>query len=264
MFGLLIFTLLVILSVFAPYLTRYSPNELDLGSSYSPPTATHWLGTDGVGRDVWSRILYGGRISITVGLVAVTISIAVAILLGAVAGYVGGITDLTIMRLTDVAMSVPPLVLIITLIAIIGPSFRNTILVIGFLYWPGPARLVRGQILSLREKEFILGAQGLGASTIRIVFRHLLPNALAPLIVAATLQIARAILLEAALSFLGLGIQPPTPSWGNMLQSAQTITILEQRLWMWLSPGLVITVCVLSINFIGDGIRDAFDPYSRG
>lgn len=263
MFGLVVLGSLVILTTFAPLFSRYSPSAIDLRYSYSPPTSLHWLGTDGVGRDIWTRLLYGGRVSIVVGFLAVTMSMGIAIMLGGLAGYFGGWFDLLIMRFTDVAMSVPPLVMIITLVAIVGPSLRNTILAIGFLYWPGPARIVRGQMLSLREKDFSMAARSLGLSSWRIIFRHLLPNALAPIIVAATLQLASAILLEAALSFLGLGIQPPIPSWGNMLQVAQTLTILEQRLWMWLPPGLVIILCVLSVNFIGDGFRDALDPYSR-
>jgi len=260
MVGLSVFALLVAMALFAPFVSRYPPNQIDLRNAFSPPTRDHWLGTDGVGRDVWARIVYGGRISITVGVSCVSISVAIAIFLGSMSAYYGGWVDLLIMRLIDIVMSIPPLVLIMALIAIVGPSLRNTILAIGFLGWPGMARLIRGQILSLREQEFIMAAQSLGVSSHRIILRHLLPNAVAPLIVAATLQMASAILMEAALSFLGIGVPPPTPSWGNMLQEAQAITVLESYPWLWVPPGIAIISCVLSINFIGDGLRDALDP----
>ena len=260
MAGLLFFGVLVILALLAPYVGRYPPNRIDLRNAFSPPTWEHWLGTDGVGRDVWSRVVYGGRVSIAVGVSAVSISVFIAIFLGSVSAYFGGWADLLIMRVIDIVMSIPPLVLIMALIAIVGPSLRNTILTIGFLGWPGMARLIRGQILALREQEFIMAARASGIPPYRIILRHLLPNAVAPLIVAGTLRMASAILMEAALSFLGIGVPPPTPSWGNMLQEAQTITVLESYPWLWVPPGIAIISCVLSINLIGDGLRDALDP----
>ena len=260
--GMVIFMLLVLSSILAPFVSYYPPNKMDLGCVFSPPNYKHWFGTDGIGRDIWARTLYGGRISISVGIASVLISTTIAVLLGGLAGYYGGKIDLFIMRLIDIAMSVPPLVLMMALIAVVGPSFTNVILAIGLLGWPGIARIVRGEFLSLREQDFVVAAHSLGLSDFRIIFRHVLPNSLAPLIVAATLQMASAILTEAALSFLGIGVPPPTPSWGNMLQAAQTITTLEGMPWLWVTPGVAIIVCVLSINFIGDGLRDALDPHA--
>ncbi len=182
-------------------------------------------------------------------------------MLGALAGYFGGWVDSFIMRLADVVMSFPTLIIIITLAAALGPSIYNTMLAIGLLGWPPIARLLRGELLSLREREFAIGARAVGCGNARLMFRHLLPNAMAPVLVAATFGIAYAILIEAGLSFLGLGVQPPTSSWGNMLTDAQSLTVLESMPWLWLPPGLMIALAVLSINFIGDGLRDAFDPY---
>ncbi len=260
MFGLVVLSLWGFLAVFAPVFGQYPPAAIDLFNRNLPPSSFHWLGTDGVGRDVWSRVLHGGRISLIVALTSVSISTAIAIFLGALSGYLGGRVDLLIMRFTDVVMCVPSLVFLIALISIVGPGLRNIILAIGLMRWPGPARIVRGQVLSLREQDFVAAAKSVGDSPLRIVFQHILPSALSPVIVAATLQVASAILLEASMSFLGLGIPPPTPSWGNMLQSARSIVILESMPWLWLAPGLAIVICVLSVNFIGDGLRDALDP----
>lgn len=260
MFGLVALSLWGFLAVFAPVFGHYPPDAIDLLNRNLPPSSSHWLGTDGVGRDVWSRVLHGGRVSLTVALTSIAISTGVAVFLGGLSGYLGGRADLLIMRFTDVVMSVPPLVLLIALVSIVGPGLRNIILAIGLMSWPGPARIVRGQVLSLREQDFVTAAKAVGDFPLRIIFQHILPNALSPVIVAATLQVASAILLEASMSFLGVGIPPPTPSWGNMLQDARTIRILESMPWLWLAPGLAIIVCVLSINFIGDGLRDALDP----
>lgn len=260
MFGLIILSLWSFLAVFAPVLDRYPPDAINLLNRNLPPSSFHWLGTDGVGRDVWSRVLHGGRISLIVAFTSVFMSTAIAIFLGALSGYLGGRVDLLIMRFTDVVMSVPPLVLLIALVSIVGPGLKNIILAIGLMRWPGPARIVRGQVLSFREQDFVAAAKSVGDSPLRIVFQHILPSALSPVIVSATLQVASAILLEASMSFLGLGIPPPTPSWGNMLQSARSIGILKSMPWLWLAPGLAIIICVLSVNFIGDGLRDALDP----
>lgn len=262
MAGLVILGAMVILAVFAPLFTRYSPIELNLAAMSQPPSADHWLGTDTTGRDVWARILYGGRVSLSVGLVAVTISTLIGILIGGLAGYAGGWVDMLLMRFTDMVMTFPSLVIIITVAAVLGPSIYNTMLVIGILTWTGTARLVRGQFLSLREQQFVLAARSIGVEPRAIMLRHLLPNVLSSITVAATFGMASAILQEASLSFLGLGVQAPTPSWGNMLRDAQTLSILEGMPWLWLAPGIMIALAVLSINFIGDGLRDAIDPRS--
>lgn len=261
MIGLSILGVLVFLALFAPLLTRYSPTAVDLSSYRIPPDQDHWLGTDTAGRDVLTRLLYAGRVSLSVGLVAVSIYTAIGVVLGALAGFFGGWIDSFVMRLADVVLSFPTLIIIITLASVLGPSIYNVMLAIGLLGWPPIARLLRGQLLSLRETEFIIGARAVGCSDKRLIFRHLLPNAMAPVLVAATFGIAYAILIEAGLSFLGLGVQPPTPSWGNMLTDAQSLTVLESMPWLWLPPGLMIALAVLSINFIGDGLRDALDPY---
>jgi peptide/nickel transport system permease protein len=260
MFGLVTLSLLVISAIFAPWLSKYSYQELDLVNRYSPPNVTHWLGTDGTGRDIWARLLMGGRVSLSVGLVAMSISTAIGITLGGLAGYFSGRVDTVIMRFTDMVMSFPPLIIIIVLVAVLGPSIYNTMAAIGLLAWPGIARLVRGSFLSLRETEFVQAARCLGASDSRIIFRHILPNAFGPIVVASTLGVASAILMEAGLSFLGLGVQPPTPSWGNMLNQAQNLTMVQGMPWLWIPAGAAIILAVLSINFVGDGLRDAFDP----
>jgi peptide/nickel transport system permease protein len=258
--SLVLLALMTLAAAFAPLIDRYPPSELNLDAMSQAPSAAHWLGTDTTGRDVWSRTLHAGRVSLSVGLVAVGISTLVGLLVGGIAGYAGGRVDLLAMRVTDMVMAFPPLVLIITVASVLGPSIYNTMLVIGLLSWPGIARLVRGQFLSLREQQFVLAARSTGVAPPSILLRHLLPNVLGTLSVAATLGVAHAILQEAALSFLGLGVQSPTPSWGNMLRDAQTQTILESMPWLWLTPGLMIALAVLSINFIGDGLRDALDP----
>lgn len=262
MIGLVITLVFIFLAVFAPLLSPHSAFKLDLPNRASGPSREHWLGTDGTGRDIWARVLLGGRVSLSVGLVAVAISTAIGVILGGVAGYFGGRSDMTIMRITDVVMTFPPLIIIITLVAVVGPSIYNTMFAIGLLSWTATARLVRGQFLYLRQQEFVTAARCLGVRDGHIIFNHILPNTIGPVVVAATFGVATAILMEAGLSFLGLGVQPPTPSWGNMLRDAQTLTILETMPWMWVPPGLMIVLSVLSINFIGDGLRDALDPRS--
>ena len=262
MFGLITLSLLILVSVLAPLLTPYSPITLDLRAIRKPPTSLHWLGTDGTGRDVLTRVFYAGRISLSVGLVSVSISMLIGIILGSIAGYKGGKVDLFLMRLTDMFMTFPSLVIIITVAAAMGPSVYNAMLVIGLLTWPSIARLVRGQFLTLREQQFVRAARSIGVPDWEIVFKHIFPNTISSIAVAVTFGVANAILLEASLSFLGLGVQAPTPSWGNMLRDAQSLNILEDMPWMWLPPGLMIGLAVLSINFIGDGLRDALDPRS--
>ena len=261
MIGTTILLVLVVLSVGAPLFVSHSPTAVDLSAYRLGPSSDHPLGTDTAGRDVWSRLLYAGRVSLSVGIVAVSIYTVIGVVLGALAGFFGGWVDSVIMRLADVVLSFPTLIIIITLASVLGPSIYNVMLAIGLLGWPPIARLLRGEMLSLREREFILGARAVGCGNARLMFRYLLPNAMAPVLVAATFGIAYAILIEAGLSFLGLGVQPPTPSWGNLLEDAQSLTVLESMPWLWLPPGLMIALAVLSINFIGDGLRDALDPY---
>jgi peptide/nickel transport system permease protein len=261
MVGLAILAILTFCAVFAPVVAHNDPYRTTLSAIRKPPSSAHWLGGDSSGRDVFSRLIYAGRVSLSVGLVAVGIYTVIGLLLGALAGYYGGWVDSLIMRLADIVLSFPSLIIIITIVSILGPNIYNVMLVIGLLGWPPMARILRGLFLSLRERDFVLASRTIGAPNSRIIFKHLLPNALAPIIVAATFGIAQAILLEAGLSFLGLGVQPPTPSWGNMLTDAQSLTVLESLPWLWIPPGIMIALAVLSINFIGDGLRDALDPY---
>lgn len=264
LFGLLIIVLIAVLSVLAPLIAPSDPLKVDLAFFRKPPNGTnHLLGTDSAGRDVLSRLLYAGQVSLTVGLVAALMSTSIGLVLGSLAGTYGGWIDAVIMRLTDVVLSFPALVVIITVVALVGPSMQTVILGIGLFYWPTACRIVRGLALSLREQDFFIAARALGASDAHVIVRHMVPSVLSPLTVTATFAVAQAILLEAALSFLGLGVRPPQSSWGNMLNEAQSLTILEQMPWLWLPPGLAIAITVLAINFIGDGLRDALDPRQR-
>ncbi len=261
-FGLVVLSIMILMAILAPLIGRYSPVELGLSSMGQAPSAAHWLGTDTTGRDVWSRIVHAGQVSLSVGLVAVSISTLIGVIVGGISGYAGGKVDMLMMRFTDMVMAFPSLVMIITIASVLGPSIYNTMLVIGILTWPGTARLVRGQFLSFREQQFVLAARSIGVTPMQIMFRHLFPNVIGTVTVAATFGMANAILQEASLSFLGLGVQAPTPWWGNMLQDAQSHSIKEGMPWLWMAPGLMIALAVLSINFIGDGLRDALDPRS--
>ena len=252
---------LLVIVIFAPWVAPFHPYDINIETGiFKPPSAQHWLGTDSVARDVWSRLIHGGRISILVGVTAITISLIVGTLIGGISGYYGGVVDSVLMRITDVFLSLPTLIIVLASVALLGPSIRNLILIIGFLGWATIARLVRGQFLSLREKEYVMAAHCIGAKDHRIMMRHLLPNLVGPLTVAATFGVAEAILLEAALSYLGLGVQVPTPSWGNMLEGAKTVSVLKSMPWIWIPPGFMIAITVLSINIMGDGLRDALDP----
>jgi peptide/nickel transport system permease protein len=260
--GTVILFLLTVASIGAPWVVNHDPYSVNISAYREGPQAGYFLGTDSSGRDVLSRLLYAGRVSLSVGLVAVGIYTLIGVILGALAGFFGSWVDSLIMRFADIVLSFPSLIVIITIVSILGPSIYNLMLVIGLLGWPPIARIVRALFLSLREQEFIVASRTVGATNSRIIYRHILPNALAPVIVAATFGMANAILLEASLSFLGLGVQPPTPSWGNMLTDAQSISVLESMPWLWVPPGVMIALAVLSINFIGDGLRDALDPHS--
>ena len=267
--GLIIFILLVLSAIFAPFLTPYQLETIDKAARNQAPSAAHWLGTDNLGRDYLTRILYGGRVSLKVGLFAVIISIVLGIIIGGIAGYYGGWIDNLLMRITEIVMSFPFLPLAITISDVVGEGLPGeykmyiTMFIIGLLSWPGLARIIRGQILSLREQEFMLAATALGLSDRRKIFKHLIPNTLGYVIVYATLGMASAILSESSLSFLGLGVVPPTPTWGNLVLSARDAHILTTRPWLWIPPGLCIFLAVISINLIGDGLRDAVDPKSH-
>jgi peptide/nickel transport system permease protein len=263
LFGLAVLILLGAAAIFANVLAAYDPNRGDLTQLRSAPGARHLLGTDSAGRDVMARLLFGARISMTVGIVAVSISAAIGTLIGMEAGYARGWIDNVLMRFTEVVMTFPVLFAVIVLVALVGPNLFNVILVIGVLGWPGLARLVRGQVLSLRETDYVTAARATGASHRRIVFVHILPGVLPYVMVASTLGMASAILTEAALSFLGLGVQIPVSTWGNMLYSAQSLTVLQSMPWLWIPPGAAIAITVLAANFVGDGLRDAFDPRMR-
>jgi peptide/nickel transport system permease protein len=254
---------LAVLALLAPVVSRYPPDRGDLRQVDEPPSLQHWLGTDGNGRDYWSRLVYGARVSLSVGLISVSISVAIALVLGAVSGFYGGVVDMVIQRFTELVMTLPTLMIIITLVALFSPSIYNVMAAIGLVSWAGMSRLVRGQVLQLKEQAFIEAARACGTSDQRIIGLHILPNVLPYVVVAATFAVANAILVEAGLSFLGLGVQAPTATWGNMLQEAQTLDVLLTKPWRWLAPGLAISITVLSINFIGDGLRDALDPRVR-
>lgn len=260
MLGLYMLVILGLSAVFAPQIAPHDRDQINMLMVERPPSAEHWLGTDELGRDVFSRLIWGGRISLTVGLVAVSIYMVIGIILGSIAGYYGGVVDSAVMRVTDVVMVIPFLPLALTMAAVLKPSIYNTMIIIGVLGWTGLCRLVRGEFLTLRRRDFVEAAIAEGAGDLRIIFRHILPNAMAPIVVAATLGVAAAILGEAGLSFLGFGVQQPTPSWGNMLSTAISLKVLVMQPWLWIPPGLIIFIAILSINLLGDGLRDALDP----
>lgn len=260
--GLVVLLVMIAIAILAPVLAPHAPNAISLANYRKPPSADYLLGTDSQGRDVLSRLMYAARISLSVGIVAVAIYVVIGTVLGGLAGFFGGWVDGVIMRLADMVLSFPSIIVIITIVSILGPSILNVMLVIGFMGWPPISRLVRGEFLTLRDRDFVIASRATGANDGRIIFRHVLPNATTPVIVNATFGMAQAILLEAALSFLGLGVQPPTASWGNMLNAAQSITTLESMPWLWIPPGVAIVIAVLAINFVGDGLRDALDPRS--
>jgi peptide/nickel transport system permease protein len=261
--GAAVILLLVLVAIFAPVIAGQDPYYQDYSALKQPPSREHILGTDALGRDMWARLIYATRVSLSVGLVAVAIYTLIGTVLGAIAGFYGGKVDAVIMRFTDVVMCFPLLIIIITVVALVGPSLVNIMAVIGLIAWPSICRLVRGQFLSLREQEFITAANCLGVPSKRIIGSHLLPNCVGPITVAATFGMAGAILTEASLSFLGLGVPPPVPSWGQMLTEAQKLTILATMPWLWVPPGLMIALTVLCVNFVGDGLRDALDPQTQ-
>ncbi|MFA5859657.1 MAG: oligopeptide ABC transporter permease [Elusimicrobiota bacterium] len=256
--GGVIIVLLIILSVFAPVVAPYKPNGQNVVDRLQGPSLKHVLGTDELGRDVLTRILYGTRISITVGIVAVAIAVLIGGTLGLVSGFFGGWVDIVIMRLVDIMLCFPTFFLILMVIAFLEPSIYNIMAVIGLTSWPGLCRIVRGETLSIRQREYIDAARMIGVPVGRVLFVHILPNVLAPIIVSATLGVGGAILTESGLSFLGLGVQPPTPSWGNMLISGKDF--IHIAWWLSVFPGLAILITVLAYNLLGEGLRDVFDP----
>ena len=259
-FGGGVVVLLALLAIGAPLFARHDPTGVDLINSLQPPSATHWFGTDLQGRDVWARLVYGARVSLTVGLVSQGIALALGVLLGLVAGYYGKWVDETVMRLADVTLAFPTLLLLIALVAALSPSLTIVFVVIGLVGWAGMARLVRGQVLVVRELEFVQAERALGARDARILAYHILPSVVAPVVIAATLGVAGAIMAESSLSFLGLGVQPPKPSWGSMIADGRDLYQLRRAPWTSLFPGLAIGAAVLGFNLLGDALRDALDP----
>lgn len=259
--SLAVLAVLGVAALFAPILAPYDPEALS-GPFGAPPCREFLLGTDQIGRDVFSRLLYGMRISLMVGVLATLISTVIGVVLGLIAGYFGGVADMIIMRFTDMVMSFPYILLVLVAASIFEPGLWSIILILGFVDWPGIARLVRGNVLSLRETNFVKGSIVAGMPLRHILFSEILPNTAAPILVYATSVLALSMLDEAALSFLGMGVQPPAASLGNMLHGAQSLTVLTKQPWLWIPPGLLIVILVIAINFVGDALRDALDPNS--
>ena len=261
--GLVILACLILMVIILPVVLKLDPYSTGRALPFSKPSKTLILGTDNAGRDSFARLIYGGRVSLLVGLVSTAISLAIGVPLGIIAAYYGGAADAIIMRIADVFISFPSTVFILVLVAVLGPSMANLIFVMGFLSWPEFARLIRGNVLSAKEKEYVESARAIGARDMRIILRYLLPNTTGPIIVAATFRVAGAILQESSLSFLGMGVQPPAASWGNIMNAAQSITVLTTCPWAWIPAGIMLVLIICSINFVGDGLRDALDPKTR-
>jgi peptide/nickel transport system permease protein len=260
MAGLTIIALLVIAALLG---SESAALEQNLRAMNKPPSGEHLFGTDRIGRDILARTLVGGRISLAVGLVAVFFSTSIGLTLGSLAGYYGGWFDQIIMRVVDVVLSFPVIILLLCVASLVGPSIFNVMAMIGLLTWPTPCRIMRGQFLTLRERAFVEAAHCLGVTDFQIAVRHIIPNAIAPVLVYASFAVATAVLLEAGLSYLGLGVQPPTPSWGNMLNTARNISTMERTSWQWVPPAIMTVLFVLAVNFVGDGVRDALDPQAK-
>jgi len=262
--GFVIFGIILFASIFAPLITGYDPLKIDLRAILQPPSAEHWFGTDTTGRDVFARVLYGGRISILVGLGSALIAAVIGVSIGCYAGYKGGWIDVIAMRISEIFMSFPQIILVLLLVSIVGQSLFNLIVIFVASGWGTMFRMARARVLSLREEEYVQALQSFGLSTARICYKHILPNALGPIMVNITLTTAMFILAEAGLSFLGLGVPLNIPTWGNILNVAQDLRVLQNNWWMWLPVGLVISLFVLAVNFIGDGLRDSTDPSQQG
>jgi len=259
-FGVAVVVLIVLLAVLAPLVSHGDPLAIDLVNQLQGPSRQHWLGTDIQGRDVWARLVYGSRVSLTAGIVSQVIALVLGLSLGLSAGYKGGWVDEVVMRLADITLAFPTLLLLIAMAAALQPSLFIVFLTIGVVGWAGMARLVRGQVLVVRQLEYVHASRALGARDTRIVLQHVLPNVVAPILIAATLGVAAAIMAEASLSFLGLGVQPPTPSWGAMIADGRDLNQLRHAPWTSVSPGIAIGAAVLGFNLLGDALRDALDP----
>jgi ABC-type dipeptide/oligopeptide/nickel transport system permease subunit len=259
-FGIGVVVLMVVAAVAAPLVARHDPIAIDLANQLRSPSATHWLGTDVQGRDVWARLVYGARVSLAAGIISQSIALTLGITLGLLAGFYGRWLDEIVMRLADVTLAFPTLLLLIAMVAALQPSLVVVFVTIGIVGWAGMARLVRGQVLVVRELEYVQAVRALGAGDFRIIARHVLPAVVAPVVIAATLGVAAAIMAESALSFLGLGVQPPTPSWGAMIADGRDLSQLRNAPWTSLFPGLAIGLAVLGFNLLGDSLRDAMDP----
>lgn len=255
---------MVLMAIAAPLIARQDPNSIDLINLLEPPSSAHWLGTDVQGRDVWARLVYGARVSLMVGLISQTIALGIGVTFGLIAGFYGGWVDEVVMRLADVTLAFPTLLLLIAMAAALQPSLGVVFVTIGVVGWAGMARLVRGQVLVVRGLEYVQAARALGGNGRRIMLRHILPNVAGPVVIAATLGVAGAIMAEAALSFLGLGVQPPTSSWGSMIADGRDLDQLRSAPWTSVAPGLAIGVAVLGFNLLGDALRDALDPRRIG
>lgn len=258
--GLIVLVAVTIIVLVVPPLLPYDEAQIDVVAFNAPPSEQHVLGTDTTGRDVLSRLLYGGRVSLFVGIISTLISVAIGIPLGLLAAFYRGWFETLVMRATDIFMTIPSTILILFLVSMFGPSIVTVTVVIGVLGWTKFARQIYGTVLSVREKDYVEGGKAIGQRDGVIIARYILPNAIAPIFISITFRIASAIILESSLSFLGMGVQMPAASWGNMLYNAQSITILKSCQWMWLPPGLALMITILSINFIGNGLRDALDP----
>jgi ABC-type dipeptide/oligopeptide/nickel transport system permease subunit len=259
-FGVGVVVLIVLLAVLAPLVSRHDPLRIDLVNQLQGPSPAHWLGTDIQGRDVWARLVYGARVSLSAGIVSQSIALLIGLTMGLIAGYYGGWVDELVMRLADVTLAFPTLLLLIAMAAALQPSLGVVFLTIGIVGWAGMARLVRGQVLVVRQLEFVQASKALGARDTRVMLRHVLPSVLAPVLIAVTLGVAAAIMAESSLSFLGLGVQPPTPSWGAMIADGRDLNQLRNAPWTSLAPGLAIGAAVLGFNLLGDALRDALDP----
>jgi peptide/nickel transport system permease protein len=260
--SVVVLALIVLAALLGPLLVPIDPNAVDPMAIRKPPSAAHLLGTDSAGRDVLARLLAGGRVSLLVGLTVALAASIIGLVLGSIAGYLGGGVDAALSRFADVVLSFPTLIVVIIIVAFLGPSLPTMIIALGLFEWPAAYRIVRSLTLSLREQDSIRAVRGLGAGNVRILVHHVMPAVFAPLTVIATVLVAQAILLEAGLSFLGLGVPPPTASWGNMLNEAQSFAVLQTMPWLWIPAGCAIALAVLTVNFIGDGLRDAVDPRS--
>jgi peptide/nickel transport system permease protein len=260
--GIAILILMYVVAIAAPIISQHEPNRIFLGNRFASPSTTHWLGTDETGRDVFTRLIYGSRISLSVGLIATTLALLLGSAVGGTGGFVGGVVDSALMRIVDGMLAIPTFFLALLILALFGPSLRNVIIVIGLTSWMVVARVVRSEVLRAKNEEYVTAATSIGASPVRVLMRHIMPQAMPSMIVAATLGVAYAIIVESSLSFLGLGVVPPTPTWGNMLSGAQSY--IWNRPDLAIYPGLMILLSVLAFNMVGDALRDTLDPRQTG